>query len=101
MDNLIIYENTIKRLAAKPVNSVSLQPKLVGVTYDDGSEYTMKFDSSLRLFLGFLREANVQHTNVTPDCIWIPLGHFLLLGWSIGDCIRIERDELKWIIGFS
>ncbi|KAG8175195.1 hypothetical protein JTE90_022618 [Oedothorax gibbosus] len=101
MENLIIYENTIKRHAAKPVTRVCFDPKSVRVTYDDGSEYTMKFDSSLRLFLGILQNVDVKRTSMAPDVIWIPLGHFLLLGWSTGDCIRCERGELKLVIGFS
>lgn len=101
MENLTIYETTIKRHAAKPVSSVCFDPKTVRVNYEDGSEYTVKFDSSLRLFLGILQKVDVKRTSVTPDCIWVPLGHFLLLGWSPGDCIRCERDELKMVIGFS
>ena len=101
MDNFQTFESVIRQLAAKPITAVHFSHKLVRVIFSDGFECAMKWDLSLRLFLITLQGVHVQRQNVTPDCIWCPLGYFLMLGWSPGECVSFQRGHLKMVIGFS
>lgn len=102
MDNLATHESTLRQLAAKPIAAIRFEPKSVRVAYEDGFECTVKWDAALRLFLCTLQDVRVRRTPAaTPDCIWIPLGHFVLLGWTPGECVVFERDQVKLVIGFS
>lgn len=102
MDNIRIYEGVVKRLAFKPVRSVIIKLASVVVEFEDGQIGEWKFDLALRLFLITLQHVQYRRLQeAPPDCIWIPLGHFQLLGWSTGDCAAFESDDMKMVIGFS
>ncbi|KAG8173823.1 hypothetical protein JTE90_016312 [Oedothorax gibbosus] len=102
MENLQIYESIIRHLAAKPISTLTFHLKSVQVAFSNGSECSMKWDLSLRLFLISLQQVHIQRQEkTTPDCIRSLLGYFSLLGWQIGECVTFEKDNLELAIEFS
>lgn len=96
-----IYEHTIKRLAAKPIVNVNFDLKFVHVKFEDGNERTTKLDLPLRIFFMTMQRVQYIRKTVTPNCTSIPLDHFLLLGWSAGDCVEFNIGTAKLAIVFS
>ncbi|GFT38404.1 uncharacterized protein TNCV_3064521 [Trichonephila clavipes] len=101
MDSFKSFEIILRRLAIKPIQHIHFELPTITLTFEDGTNYTEKFDLPLRLFLISLQDMEFERKESTPDCIPTPLGYFKLLGWHLGDTVVFQRDNVKLAIVFS
>lgn len=94
-------ENTIRSLAAKPIESISIDPLTVRIRFEDGEESEEKFDLPTRVFLLTLENVTVQRIDRRDDCIPEKINYFRFLGWQVGDAAEFQRGDETFPIVFS
>lgn len=94
-------ERTIRSLAAKPIESISINPLTVRICFEDGESLEEKYDLATRVFLHTLENVTVRRIALRDDCIPEKLSNFRFLGWQVGDAAEFQRDDVTFPIVFS
>lgn len=94
-------EQTIRALAAKPIQSLSIQPHAIEIQYEDGEILKEKNDLHIRTFLATLENVTCQRITPNPCCIAEKLDHYRFLGWESGDAVQFARGSVDLPIVFS